>query len=227
MEIKDYPELIDKTYDWITQRIWDMTTEPRTAGIHLTELIYCLTASYWNRIMPIPYERQQALTMALGIGLERVIVPEEHRAKPGTCEGVDYSPDFWYTDTLPAELKTTRMGSRKTHEREFPESWMQQIQGYCYAEKKTEYGLSVVHLMGNYKPPFPEILAVKFTFTQKELQDNWDFLTWRKSVYINSFAEQKPPEPRKWAKTWECGTETKPMCRYATSLIHCNLWKAK
>ncbi len=218
MEIVDFPELADETYKGIIQRVTELTQPVRSSGIHITELIYCLTSSYWGKIMPLPYAKQQALTMALGIGLERVVIPEDKRAKPGTCEGVDYSPDFWYREELPSELKTTRMSTKKTIERAFPETWMQQIQGYCYAEKKLMYGLSVVHLMGGYKPPFPEILAVKFLFTQQELKDNWDYLMWRKTVYIQSFADQIPPTPTKWCQDWECKN-----CRYATSAIHCNI----
>jgi len=222
MIVEDYPELADESYRWLIQRVQELTVPVRSAGIHLTELIYCLTSSYWDRIMPLSIARQQAITMALGIGFERVIIPEDKRASPGTCEGVDYSPDFWFKADLPSELKTTRMSTKKTITREFPETWLQQIKGYCYAEKKLEYGLSVVHLMGGYKPPFPEILAVKFMFTQQELQDNWDYLMWRKDVYIQSFADQQPPTPTKWCQDWECKN-----CRYGDSAIHCNLRKEK
>lgn len=218
MIIDDCPELAEETYGWLIQRVQELVLPSRSAGIHLTELIYCLTSSYWDRIMPMPIEKEQALTMALGIGFEKLLIPPEMRAKPGTCEGVDYSPDFWFKDDMPSELKTTRMSTKKTHTRDFPETWRQQIMGYCYAEKKLEYGLSIVHLMGGYKPPFPEILAVKFKFEQQELQDNWDYLMWRRKVYIESFATQQPPTPTRWCQSWECKN-----CRYAKSAIHCGL----
>lgn len=218
MEIIDYPQIADETSKWVINKTWESTGKTRTAGIHLTELIYCLTQAYWDKIMPLPYTKQQALTMALGIGLERVIIPEEKRAAIGTCEGIEYSPDFWYDGNIPSELKTTRMSTKKTYTREFPVTWVQQIMGYCYAEKKLEYGLSVVHLMGGYKPPFPEILGVKFIFTQQELNDNWNYLMWRKGVYIQSFADQMPATPTKWCQDWEC-----KYCRYAESGIHCNI----
>lgn len=217
MEIVDYPALAGKTNDWIISKMWEATSKNRTAGIHLTELIYCLTSGYWDKIMPLSFTKQQALTMALGIGLERVIVPEEHRAPTGTCEGIEYSPDFWHGEEMD-ELKTTRMSTKKTHSRDFPVTWVQQIMGYCYAEKKLEYGLSVVHLMGGYKPPFPEVLAVKFVFTPEELSNNWEYLMWRKGVYIQGFADQQPPTPTRWCQDWEC-----KYCRYATSAIHCNI----
>ena len=222
MDIVDYPELTEEMYGWLMKRVVELNNASRSAGIHLTELIYCLTDSYWDRIMPLPINKSEALTMGLGIGLERFLIPEDMRAIPGTKDGIDYSPDFWYRGKMPSELKTTRMSSRKTIEREFPETWMQQIKGYCYARGETEYGLSVVHLMGNYKPPFPEILSVKFKFTQLELQEAWDFLLYRKTVYINAFADQKPPTPTRWAKDWECKN-----CRYAESSIHCNLRQPK
>ncbi len=221
MDIADFPELVDESYQWLID-LNKRTNPARTGGIHLTELIYCLTQNYWDRTMPLPVSRDSALTMALGIGFERLIIPEDKRAAPGTCEGIEYSPDFWFRSDMPAELKTTRMGSKKTVTRDFPASWVMQIMGYCYAEKKLEYGLSVVHLMGNYKPPFPTILAVKFIFTQEELKNNWDFLMWRKTVYIQSFADQQPPTATKWAQDWEC-----KLCRYAESPIHCNLRAAK
>ena len=220
MEVVDYPELAEECYKWTIEKVWDLTSAGRTAGIHLTELIYCLTCAYWDKIMPMPFTKQQALTMALGIGLERVLIPEGKRAAASTCEGIEYSPDFWFRGDMPSELKTTRMGMKKTIMREFPDTWRQQIMGYCYAEKKLEYGLGVVHLMGNYKPPFPDILGVKFIFTQQELQENWDYLMWRKLVYIQGFADQYPPTPTKWCQDWEC-----QYCRYRESVIHCNIQK--
>jgi hypothetical protein len=218
MNIIDYPELSNEMYEWLIKRVQEMSMVKRTAGIHLTELIYCLTSGFWDRMMPLPYTKQEALTMALGFALERFLVPEDKRAAPGTCEGIEYSKDFWFRGNIPSELKTTRMSSSKTIKREFPESWMKQIMGYCYAEQKLEYALGVVHFLGNYKPPFPEILAVKFQFTQQELKNNWDYLMYRKTVYIQSFADQKPSTPTRWSMDWECRN-----CRYATSAIHCNI----
>lgn len=218
MNIVDWPELANETYEWLVSRVWEMNQPSRSAGIHLTELIYCLTGSYWDRIMPLPYSRESAVTMALGIALERLLIPLDKRAKAGTKDGVDYSPDFWFRGDTPAELKTTRMSTKKTYTRDFPETWRQQIMGYCYAENKTEYGLSIIHLLGNYKPPFPEILAVKFFFTEKELKDNWEYLMWRKAAYIQSFADQKPLPAGRWCMNWECKN-----CKYAKSQIHCGL----
>ncbi len=222
MNIVDYQEIADESYKWLIENARGINEPARTAGIHMTELIYCLTSGYYDKIMPLPVTQEQAILMALGIGFEKSLIPEEKRAKPGTCEGVEYSPDFWFTGDLPSELKTTRLSTKKTYTRDFPESWIQQIKGYCYAEGKLEYGLSIVHMMGGYNPPFPKILGVKFIFDQKELQENWDYLMWRKTVYIQGFADQRAPTPTKWAMDWEC-----KYCRYATSMIHCNLRVAK
>ncbi len=215
MIIRDSQELIDETYTWLIQRIDELRGGPRTAGIHLTELIYCLTSGYWDRLNPLPITRNQALIMGMGIAMERLLIPPDKRAAGGTKDGIEYSPDFWFKGNMPSELKTTRMSTKKTITREFPETWMQQIKGYCYAEGKLEYGLSIVHLMGGYKPPFPEILAVEMVFTQQELQQQWDYLLWRKENYIKAFADQEPPTPTRFCQDWECKD-----CRYNV-VTHC------
>src|SRR3972149_3270888 len=112
MVITDYPELTEQIYTWLGTRMKELSG-PRSGGIHLTELIYCLTASYWKRLDPLPNTGKQDLTMALGIGLERVFIAPEVRAKVGTKDGIDYSPDFWFGE-IPSEMKTTRMSTKKT-----------------------------------------------------------------------------------------------------------------
>jgi len=217
MEVYDDLELAEEMHQLLIRRVGEMTGQ-RSDGIHLTQLIYCLTSSYWTKTAPLAFTKEAALTMGLGVALEHLLIPEEMRAKPGVCEGIEYSPDFWFRGEIPCELKTTRMSSKKTHTRELPETWLQQIKGYCYAEEKLEYRLGIVHLLGAYRPPFPEILALKFHFTQRELQDNWDYLLWRKAIYTQALANGQPPVPGKWCQDWEC-----KWCRYAKSKIHCNL----
>ena len=169
----------------------------------MTELIYCLTSSYYKRIDPIPNTDKNNLLMGLGIGLERVFVAEGARAQAGTKDGIDYSPDFWF-GPIPSELKTTRMSMKKSITRDFPETWIQQIRGYCYCIGENTYGLASVHLLGDYKPPFPDIYSVKFTFDDAELKENWDYLLYRKDAYIESFARQVPPIAKRWCQSWEC-----------------------
>lgn len=207
MIIEDNKELTEQVYSWINQRMEELSG-PRSGGIHLTELIYCLTKSFWKKISPLQNTDKENLTMMLGIGLERVIIPESYRAISKTRDGVDYSPDFW-TDPSSREmneLKTTRMSSKKTIERNFPETWIEQIKGYCFCEGKTEYGLAVVHIVGGYNATGfqPEIHSVKFIFEQSELQEYWDYIMYRKDAYIEAFARQVAPIPKKWNRAWEC-----------------------
>jgi hypothetical protein len=205
MEILENPELELTIKGWINQRSRELSG-PRSSGIHMTELMYCLTRSYYERLAPTQKTFEDVLTMSLGIFLERVIVPAQWRAEGKCKDGIDYSPDFW-SDAISGrlnELKTTRMSSKKADTNDWPESWIEQMKGYCYAEGLTEYGLCVVHIMGNYKPPMPELRTKRFIFTELELKQNWEYLLFRKEQLINCFATQVPPTPKKWCKGWEC-----------------------
>jgi hypothetical protein len=203
VQIRDNEEMVDQLYQDIIMRVRELSGI-RSAGIHVTELIYCLTKSYYERTSPLPITRQSALTMAMGIGLERTIIPIEKRVGSAEKDGIDYSPDFWYHGTEPAELKTTRMSTKKTIERTFPETWVQQIKCYCYAMGKNKYHLGVVHLLGNYHPPFPSLLAVTFEFTDQELQEQWDYILFRKKAFLDAAAQFKPPDAKRWSQDWEC-----------------------
>ena len=209
MEILNDLELATELNKWLRQRVDELNRPARSAGIHLTELIYCLTRGFYERINPIPRTDKDNILLGLGIALERLLIPIEQRVSAGTKDGIDYSPDFYFKDNEPAELKTTRMSTKKTLTREFPETWLQQIKGYCYCAGKLIYRLGVLHLLGDYHPPFPEILAVRFIFTEQELKDNWNYLLNRKSIYIKAFVDGIPPEPRRWCQKWECST-----CQY-------------
>lgn len=189
--------------EWIKHRARELSGT-RSTGIHLTELIYCLTHSWFERLAPLPITNEAALTLAMGINLERTIIPLEVRASPGCYDGIDYSPDFRFHGNEPSELKTTRMSLNKTINRQFPETWIEQIKGYCKAEGQTTYHLAVVHLLGNYKPPFPALRAVTFRFSQQELDDQWNYIRYRREQYILAIGEQRAPEPLRWCKDWEC-----------------------
>jgi hypothetical protein len=99
---------------------------------HLTELVYCLTRSYLQRIDPSPPTPDEILLFMSGIGLERVLLKGHRQHIRGECEGIHYDTDFLDYDGRVAEFKTTRMSSKKPPE-EFSEGWKRQILGYLYA----------------------------------------------------------------------------------------------
>jgi hypothetical protein len=188
--------------------------QPRE-GIHLSTLVYCLTRSYLDRQHNIEPTDEELMLFALGYGLQDVLTPPDAQTPTYEFEGIVYRPDmmFYVNDMGLVEIKTTRMSSKK---QDLPDTWIEYIKGGCYIRNKVlpslssrTYSLSVLYMMGNYAPPFPNIAAYMLEFEQQELDENWQYLITRRDVYQSHLANNTPPTPRIWCKVWECKN-----CRY-------------
>jgi hypothetical protein len=175
--------------------------------IHLSTLIYCLTSSYFDFTQPILPTEEEVMLFALGYGLQDVLTPQEAETPVFEKEGIVYSPDYLLQiDGKYFEIKTTRMSYDKP---EYPETWIEYIMGGCYIRDINEYELVVLHMMGNWKPPFPKIRAETLRFDQEELLHNWYRTIGRRNMLLSSLEANHVPEPGKWCKDWEC-----KYCRY-------------
>jgi len=198
-------------------------------GIHLSTLVYCLTRSFFDQVAPIEPTDEEVMLYALGLGLQDVLTPKEAERPVYEKDGITFSPDFVLNITPPellpvyddvdshlhtitvkqatyAELKTTRMSSNKE---DLPETWLEYIEGGCYMRGINKYELSVLYMLGNYRPPFPTIHSETLVFEEEELKSNWEYLLLRKEIYEEALADNKPPYPFSWCKDWEC-----KYCRY-------------
>lgn len=185
---------------------------------HLAELIYCLTKSYDDRTDSITPTDEELLLFAVGFGLERVILSGHERPESAFCEGIGYSVDFNTFAGTPAELKTTRMSTNTVDGKGLPDGWIKQTAGYCYCRGVNSYHLTVLFLMGNYKPPMPLIRSYRLDFTDDEIQNNWNWLQGRKAVIESFMADGIRPEPDTWNESWECN-----YCRYK---LRCDIVRA-
>lgn len=176
---------------------------------HLAELVYCLTRSYYDRMEPLPPTEREILLFAVGLGLERLLLKGQRLAVVGQCEGIHYSPDFIALTDLPGELKTTRSSSSKFGESFFPETWKRQILGYMRCLEVTEYELVVLFLMGNWKPPFPDLVSYRVVADEAEILENWRWLQERKQIYLAAIESGIAPPVKIFAEDWECKE-----CRY-------------
>ncbi len=179
-------------------------------GIHLSTLVYCLTRSFFDQAAPIEPTDDEVLLFALGYGLQDVLTPKEAEAPLYECEGITYRPDMVLKlgEQELGEIKTTRM-STNTLATSLPDTWIEYMMGGCYMRGKTSYNLIELPMMGNYKPPFPKILAETLVFTQEEIDSNWEYIKARQEVYLDAIAKNIPPEPYQHCKEWEC-----KYCRY-------------
>lgn len=188
------------------------------SGTHLTSLIYCLTRAYWQEVDPLPPTEDELIMYAIGFGLERVLISRDH-VEPFEVDGISLSPDFVINETY-ADLKSTRMspegksscgvcgepytGHSKAKNGhvyvavkagfEVPLGWQKQVMGYRHAlnllagDVAYDYSLAILHLIP------AQLVALRLTFTQDELEENWRWLLGRKYTlkHMLHFGEPEP-----------------------------------
>ena len=209
MKIEENPEVKDLTIKHL-DKLFSISN--KREGIHLSSCIGCLTRAYFDAKMPIGPTEEEIMLFALGYALQDVITPSRATAPTIIKDGITYRPD--YTLKLPKggrvyEIKTTRMSAKKGDANDFPPHWIDYMKGGCFMLDKNEYELAVLYMMGYWHPPFPVLKGYRFTFTDDEIWNTWDWVLERKEVLEQSFVANAPPAPYKHCAEWEC-----QYCRY-------------
>jgi hypothetical protein len=163
----------------------------------VTDLIYCLTKSYWNVYSKIPESEKTRIYFVLGLALEKALIGTiESGEDAGEFQGIHYHLDLVDEQGL-QEVKTTRKSAKTTPET-FPNGWMKQIMGYCVATGKSEATFYILHIIQ------AEIKAWRIQFDPTELAMNWKWLEERKAVWDRAVVEGKAPTSYKYNEKWEC-----------------------
>jgi len=177
---------------------------------HVTELINCLTRSYYNRFKPLPVTDFEALIFMVGIGLERVLLRPHKQNLGGEVEGIHFEADFLDYGQIVGELKSTRLSAKKDPG-QMPQNWRKQALSYVYAVSRylkipmqEAAMLAVLHLMGEYNPPFPTLKVWDLKFEAEEVIENWKWLKGRKDIYLAHIAENKVPRQFTYNEPYEC-----------------------
>ena len=182
---------------------------------HLTELIYCLTKSYYDRVDPLPATDREILLFSTGWGLERLLLGQDKDREYKQCDGISYEPDPFYIRGLPpGELKTGRMATKTIPEKGIagvPDSWKKQMLGYMHCEGLLEYELAILHIIP------ADLSTWHITATKEELDENWEWILARNEVYQDRIHNSELPIPYSWNDEWEC-----KWCRYK---IRCQVSK--
>lgn len=174
---------------------------------HMSELNSCLTQKFYDRTGPLPYSPQETLLFITGQGMETLLIRPHGDGLKGETDGIHWSVD-WMEGDHPGELKSTRI-SMKRDPYEFPITWKRQMLSYLKVTGKTEVSLAIIHLMGGYSPPFPELRCWKGTFSQEEIDENWEWFLERKEIYVKAIEENVAPTQFKYNEEYEC-----QYCRY-------------
>lgn len=133
---------------------------------HLSDLLGCLTKSYYNQKQFINNTEQELLYFSIGFGLEKVILRDEEPDEEYNCliansppmvqlDGVYLTPDYVATAGGQLDLKSTRMYADKDTgqpKRGFPDTWMEQFMGYAWLEhvQKVELDENGLHDLESY-----------------------------------------------------------------------------
>jgi len=171
---------------------------------HVTELIYCLTRSWYNRFRPLPPAPKETMLFVVGVGLEQVLLKAHRQHLQGEVDGIHYDMDFLDYFDQAGEMKSTRISLEKFLER-MPVTWERQVLSYLHCEQHTKCTLAVVHLMGSYKPPFPDFMCWHGEALPSEIAGHWAWMLERKEVYLHYCEIGEPPPQFTYNEDWECG----------------------
>ena len=168
----------------------------------MSELIRCLTLSWFERNEPTPLTEKQLAYFSIGFALEDVFLrdPGELEMTSEQIDGIWLTPDYVDLSGIGVDLKSTRMYFDKNGvpSKGWPESWLKQFMGYAKYLGITEYGVAVMQLIK------ADFVVGTFTFTPEEIEANWQWLVNRKVVLDFHMAAGEPPAPFVYNQDWEC-----------------------
>ena len=178
--------------------------KPRPDIPHLSELIYCLTRSYFQRFHPLPNTDKELLYFSVGFGLESVLLRDASSPELITLplDGVYMTPDYIDLQGVGVDLKSTRMYSLPSGEPKsgWPETWIQQFKAYAKLMGSSEYSVAIVYLLP------PDLVVGTFKWTQEEIDTNWTYIKTRAAVYKAFIDKKTLPTPFSWNERWECNS---------------------
>lgn len=189
-ELEFDPKLILGPADQLVRDGMDANLGPRSPGLHLSQVYYDIERTIvpkdeedakfseqdleFYRAMGYLWERMLANSLVDGISGPNLIRPGEF-----TRDGITGSPDLIDISTWTlVESKATWRSERKLDNlHKFFWIWLVQMMGYCYILDTPRARLVAFFVNGNWAPPKPNIRILNFTFTQRELNENWLMLT--------------------------------------------------
>lgn len=178
----------------------------------VTDLIQCLTKSFYNMQEPVEESAQTNLYYLIGLGVEKALIGGlQHTKANGEFEGV-----FYHLDSLDAgsaeggwfELKTTRISPDATKNN--PLSGIErylapghgfglnQILAYAKTQNLRELDFGIVYLIQ------AKFEVWRVSFTQEEIDTHWEWMQIRKGVFNKAMEDNWPPEQYQWNQDWEC-----------------------
>ena len=196
--------------DILLQRVVDQYgLDKQREGIHLSDMIYCLTKSYYDKTNWAAWGEHEKVLFAIGFALERVFIMDKQETIE--LDGVVMTPDAFLGEEG-FDLKSTRMWQDKATgapKRGWPEGWLKQFMGYAKASGRTTWAVGIIYLGG------AELEAGVLEFGQEEIDANWDWVMGRKEVLESALKDNEAPTAYQYLSfPGECSN-----CRYLDRCI--------
>ena len=183
---KAVPEIVEKILDEISKRYG---LDHSRAGIHATDLIYCLRKVYWAKTDPLPPTPKELLYYIRGLAMQDVMLDKPStKLLPFLRDEITASPDY-IVDGIPLELKTTLIGKKRLDTYDFPAGWLKQLMAYCSVMGVEQAVLVVFTIIQT------EILSYILNFTDEELLSNWNELLGKKAELKLALESNVVPRP--------------------------------
>lgn len=197
-------------------------------GIHMSDLNFCLNKQALRKFKPKEDTDQETLIFSIGWATQRWLTGQREDEPEKEVDGIKVTCDALYShksnvraEFVPWELKATYQSSSRPIMDNI--HWIRQIMAQCYTQGTTQAYLSRFELMGNWKMrPLkgataeekanfiferPTLHAYKLTFTQEELEKNWQWFKDRRELFVKML-ETKELLPKVIALppggAWEC-----------------------
>ncbi len=201
----------------LLRKLWEEMDDPdrpnQWPGV--TTLIYCLTKAYYERTWPSKGKppRQTLMLFTTGLWLEKLILGKEQNATVNELDGI-----WGHTDHVDIEgervddVKSTRTSMAGGFDK-LSIAWHRQFMAYFKQEGVGKGRVIVLHLMGDYKPPFPDIAVYDLETDQQEIDDNWQWMLDRKQTLDQHLELGVAPEPYTYrVADWKLGlSEPQPV----------------
>ncbi len=181
------------------------------------DLIRCVTRSFYDMHQPVEQTDQTNVYFLIGLGLEEAILGQRQQLKRnGAYDGV-----YYHLDSLDAgwfELKSTRISPTARKDGSSPggaEGYLQhgfalrQFLSYAKTQGLTELDLGIIWLVQG------QFDVYHVTFSQEEVDTNWEWLVQRRDVFNAAMEAGVAPTAFKYNETWECtGCQYNMLCAW-------------
>lgn len=204
MEFERDTDLEDELLKEMVEEFHDDTrAQPSVSG-----MIKCLTRTYYEsevkKISEPTYSRRETQLFSVGLALEKVILGARQIVQGGEHKGIQWHVDHIGTDQKLIEFKSTRIKAVDNDEPKISPHWQKQYLAYLKTLGVTEGHFVMLHVMGDYAPPFPDLRAYRVITTQEEIDANWTWIEQRAITYLKFVKDQIPPTPFEYNEPWEC-----------------------